>query len=106
MPFYWNVHPNGRFVTLIRVATTYLHPESDDLDSLQLLSKRERDPEMRVFKAELREAIQHPDRLPGNELSEHVQYSDGSDEAFLRRLWGELYGDEPVDPEQSKPGKP
>jgi hypothetical protein len=67
-----------------------------DLESLQRLAKREDDPEMRVFKAELRQAITHPDRLPGDELSSHVQYDDGSDEAFLRRLWRDLYGDEPV----------
>jgi len=24
-----------------------------------------------------------------------VQFSDGSNEAFLRRLWRDLYGDEP-----------
>jgi hypothetical protein len=27
-------------------------------------------------------------------LSESVQYSDGSPEAFLSRLWHDLYGDE------------
>lgn len=106
MPFYWNDHPDGPFATLIRVATTYLHPESDDLDSLQLLAKRENDLEMRLFKAELREAIRHPDKLPCDELSEHVQYDDGSDEAFLRRLWRELYGNEPLEPEQSEQSKP
>ena len=54
------------------------------------------DPEMRVFKAELRQAITHPDQVPRDELSTHVQYDDGSPEAFLRRLWRDLYGDEPV----------
>ena len=33
-------------------------------------------------------------KLPGNELSESVHYEDGSPEAFLSRLWRELYGDE------------
>jgi hypothetical protein len=32
--------------------------------------------------------------LPDEELSEAVEYSDGSDERFLRRLWRDLYGDE------------
>ncbi|WP_300607846.1 hypothetical protein, partial [Trebonia sp.] len=54
------------------------------------------DPEMRVFKAELRHAITHPDQLRDDELFSHVQYDDGSDEKFLRRLWRDLYGDEPV----------
>jgi hypothetical protein len=33
--FYWQRHPDGPFATLIRVATTYLHPEADDLESGQ-----------------------------------------------------------------------
>jgi hypothetical protein len=64
---------------------------------LKKLAKREDDQEMRVFKAELRQAIRNPYLLPGDELSESVEYDDGSDEAFLRRLWRHLYGDEPVD---------
>ena len=94
--YYWKRHPDGPFATLIRIATTYLHPEADDLESLQQLAERKDRPEMRVFKAELRQAIAHPDQLPGDELFRHVQYDDGSDEKFLRRLWRDLYGDEPV----------
>lgn len=100
--FYWKRHPHGPFATLIRITTTYLHPEADDPESLQRLGKREDDPEMRVFKAELRQAITDPDQLPGDELFDHVQYDDGSDDAFLRRLWRDLYGDEPV----TAPGPP
>ncbi|MCW2894543.1 MAG: hypothetical protein JWO75_4032 [Actinomycetia bacterium] len=94
--YYWKRHPDGPFATLIRIATTYLHPEADDLESLQQLAKRNDRPEMRVFKAELRQAITYPGQLPGDELFRHVQYDDGSDEKFLRRLWRDLYGDEPV----------
>jgi hypothetical protein len=94
--FYWNKHPDGPFVTLIRIATTYLHPESDDLEALQILAKRENHPKMQVFKRELSEAIKDPSKLPDNELYRNVQYDDGSDEKFLRRLWRDLYGDEPV----------
>lgn len=92
--FYWERHPDGPFATLIAVTTTYLHPESYDLDLLKGLVKREDDQEMQVFKAELREALRDPLLLPGDELSESVQYNDRSDEAFLSRLWHELYGDE------------
>ncbi len=95
--FYWQRHPDGTFATLIRIATTYLHPEADDLESLQKLAKRDNDQEMRAFKAELREAIKDPGQLPAGELSRHVRYEDGSPEVFLRRLWRDLYGDEPVD---------
>ena len=96
-PFYWERHPDGPFVTLISVATTYLHPESDDLDSLKALARRDGDKEMRVFKSELREALRDPGQLPGDELSKSVQYDNGSSVAFLRWLWYELYGDEPFE---------
>lgn len=96
-PFYWERHPDGPFVTLIAVATTYLHPENYDLDSLKELAKREDDEEMRVFKSELRAALRDPSQLPEDELSESVQYDDGSSEAFLERLWRDLYDDEPLD---------
>jgi hypothetical protein len=100
---YWIRHPDGPFVTLIAVATTYLHPEADELELLRERAKDDdSDPEIRVFKTELRQAIAHPDQLPGDELFRHVQYDDGSDEKFLRRLWRELYGDEPV----TAPGPP
>jgi hypothetical protein len=95
--FYWERHPDGPFATLIAVATTYLDPENYDLDSLKRLAEREDVEEMRVFKLELREALRDPSQLPGDELSESVEYTDGSDEAFLSRLWRDLYGDEPLD---------
>jgi hypothetical protein len=93
---YWIRHPNGPFTVLIRIATTYLHPEADDLESLQRLAKRADRPEMLTFKTELRQAIIHPDQVPRGELFSHIQYDDGSPEVFLRRLWRDLYGDEPV----------
>ena len=52
---------------------------------------------MQVFKSELRQALADPSQLPEDELLQcAVEYTDGSDEAFLRRLWRDLYGDEPV----------
>jgi hypothetical protein len=98
-PLYWERHPDGSFATLIRVATTYCSPDADEeaFEGLKRLAKRENDEEMRVFKSELRKALKDPSQLPGHELSESVEYDDGSDEAFLRRLWHELYGDEPLD---------
>ena len=93
-PFYWERHPDGPFATLIAVAANYLDPENYDLDSLKILAKREGQPRMLIFKSELREALRDPGQLPGDELSRSVQYEDGSPEAFLSRLWRELYGDE------------
>ena len=94
---YWIRYPDGPFTTLIAVATAYLHPETDP-DGLEALQERaaDGDVEMRIFKDELRQAIRDPGLLPGNELFRHVAYEDGSDEKFLRRLWRDLYGDEPV----------
>lgn len=57
---------------------------------------------MRSFKAQLREAITHPERLPRNELSESVQHDYGSDAAFLEQLWRYLYGTESA----AEPGLP
>jgi hypothetical protein len=34
-------------------------------------------------------------QLPGDELFHAVDYRDGSDEAFLGRLWRDLYGEQP-----------
>jgi hypothetical protein len=100
--FHWERHPDGPFATLIAVATSWLHPEIYDLDGLKRFAKRGDFDEARVFKSELREALRDParlpgDELPGDELSDSVQYDNGSDEAFLRWLWHELYGDEPFD---------
>jgi hypothetical protein len=44
--FYWERHPDGPFVTLIAVATTYLDPENYDLDALKRLARRKDNPEM------------------------------------------------------------
>jgi hypothetical protein len=83
---------------LIRVASTYCHPEqdADAYADLKFLARQQDDAEMSVFKAELREALADPGRLPGDELFKAVDYGDGSDQKFLRRLWRDLYGDEPV----------
>jgi hypothetical protein len=101
-PFYWQRHPDGPFATLIAVAANYMDPENYDIDSLKELAKRKDDQRMQTFKSELREALRDPSQLPGDELFNAVDYGDGSDEAFLRRLWRELYGDEPFD----APGDP
>ena len=51
---------------------------------------------MRVFKTELAQALADPSQLPEGELDDAVEYDDGSDGNFLRRLWRDLYGDEPI----------
>lgn len=97
---YWARNPQGPFATLIGVAATYCHPEAYDGAYADLATRARSaaadDEEIHVFQAELREALADPRRLPDNELFKAVQFSDGSNEAFLRRLWHDLYGDEPA----------
>jgi hypothetical protein len=104
--FYWERHPDGPFATLIAVAATYCTPEAydgayDDLINWARAPEPEdedededEDEEIRAFKAELQQALADPGQLPGDELFRAVDYDDGSDEAFLRRLWHDLYGDQ------------
>jgi hypothetical protein len=98
--FYWERHPEGPFATLIGVAATYCSPDAYDGAYEDLVRRAGAadadDEEMRVFKVELRQALADPGALPDDELSEAVEYDDGGDERFLRRLWRDLYGDEPV----------
>lgn len=98
--FYWERQPDGPFVTLVAVAATYCSPDAYDGGYEDLISRarspQQDDKEMQVFKSELRQALADPSQLPEDELSEAVEYTDGSDEAFLRRLWRDLYGDEPI----------
>ena len=46
---------------------------------------------MRVFKAELRQALADPGRLPEGELDSAVEYTDENEAEFLRHLWRALY---------------
>ena len=53
-----------------------------------------------MFKDELREALQRPD--PADPIDERSEFRRvwrrlAATEAFLLRLWHELYGDEPLD---------
>lgn len=57
---------------------------------------RDDDQRMRVFKEELRQALADPGRLPESELDNAVEFTDENEAAFLRRLWRDLYGDEPT----------
>ena len=45
--------------------------------------------------ATVQRSLADPSRLPDDELFKAVDYGDGSDQAFLRRLWHDLYGGEP-----------
>ena len=97
---YWARNPQGPFATLIALAAAYCHPEAYDGAYAHLTTRARSaasdDEQIRVFREELREALADPSRLPDDELFKAVDYGDGSNEAFLRRLWRDLYGDEPA----------
>lgn len=97
--YYWKRHPDARFSTLLRMVSTHCHPEAYD-EAYEDLVELARDPnppdEERVFKDELREAVADPGQLPRGALFTAAEYGYGGDDAFLRRLWHDLYGDEPV----------
>jgi hypothetical protein len=97
---YWARNPQGPFATLILVAATYCHPEAYDGAYTDLISRvrapAPEDEQIRVFREELSEALADPSRLPDDELFKAVDFGDGSNEAFLRRLWHDLYGGEPA----------
>ena len=75
-----------------------LTPDADprDYERLKRLAGREDDRPLRIFKAELRQALGDPGQLPRGELDNAAEYTDENDEKFLRRLWRDLYGGEPV----------
>lgn len=100
MRHYWLEDDDAPFATLLRVVGTYCHPEAgpeayDDL--VVLVRTRDDDSEIRRFKDELARALEgdteglHPDAL-----FTAAAYGDGSDEAFLRHLWRDLYPNEPI----------
>lgn len=96
---FWQTDPQADWATLLGVVETYCHPEiatDDGYERLQRLAKRQDDAEMTVFKQELREAIRDPSRLPSGSLARAAEYEDGSEQAFLARLWRDLYPEEPL----------
>ena len=97
---YWARNPHGPFATLIALTAAYCHPEAYDGAYADLTARARSaapdDEQIRVFKEELGEALADPSRLPDDELFKAVEFDDGSSEAFLRRLWRDLYGDEPA----------
>jgi hypothetical protein len=95
---YWREDNTAPFATLLSVVDSYCHPEASDwgYEELQRIARENAFDIMPKFKAELREAIADPSQLPEDALFTAAQYDDGTDEAFLRRLWRDLYGDEPV----------
>lgn len=97
--YYWRLDSDAPFAALLRIVDTYCHPEAGGEESyeelIDLARHTDEFEEMRRFKEELRRALLG-DRPPENALYVAAQFGDGSDEAFLRRLWHDLYPNEPL----------
>jgi hypothetical protein len=91
---YWLSNPNAPYATFLSIIQRYLHPEVEDLEALQQVAQRFDLPEIATFKAQFREVIANPGLLPDGALAAAAAFEDGTPEAFLKRLWHELYGDE------------
>jgi len=91
---YWLDDHNAPYATLLNILQSHVHPETDQMDELQESAKLTDHPKMQTFKRELREVIADPSVLPDGALFTATGYEDGTDEAFLSRLWRELYGGE------------
>lgn len=94
---FWQDDPDATSATLLRVVETYCHREAWEgaYEQLQALAGRTDDEEMRVFRRELVEAVRDPSAVPAGALREAAGYDDGSAEAFLARLWRDLFPEEP-----------
>jgi len=95
---FWEADPDAPYATLLRHVETYCHPEtgSEAYETLKRRTRRADLDDMRVFKEELRRAVRDPAVLPEGALFKAGAFEDGTDQAFLDRLWRDLYGDEPV----------
>ena len=101
---FWQDNPDAPFATLLSIIETHCHPEAWEgaYEQLHRRVSRADLPEAARFKHELQQAISDPALLPEDALFLAAQYDDGSDEAFLHRLWRDLYGDEPP-PQKAHP---
>ncbi len=90
------------FGTLLSYCRTYLHPDDyyGGLEQLRYacnLPEAEQLADTKQFLVELRRVIVgDTEGLPKGALSKAAQYDDGSDDAFVKRVWTELFPGEPL----------
>lgn len=96
---YWYDDRGAPFGTLLRIVDAYCNPEAYD-GAYEALAARVRlanpaDTGIVVFKAELTQLLRGDrDGLHVAALGTAAAYDDGDDDAFLERLWRDLYPDE------------
>lgn len=97
---YWRENRDAPFATMLSTIDHYCHPEAhaEAFDELIELTRRPEPPDwVRRFKEELRTAVSgNREGIHPQAISVAAEYDDGSDDAYLRRLWSELYPDEPI----------
>ncbi|MBM7786789.1 hypothetical protein [Tenggerimyces flavus] len=85
------------FAILIDYAATFFHPETTPrlIDTLRAAVRKpieEQGIDTRAFVKELRQALSGDTvGLPDEALWDAAEYSDGTDEAFLKRVWEEIF---------------
>jgi hypothetical protein len=90
------------FATLLSYCGTYLHPDVyyGGLEQLKYacsLPEEEQNIDTKQFIAELRRVIVGDrDELPKDAIFKACYYDDGSEEKFVKRLWSELFPNEPL----------
>ncbi|PRY00635.1 hypothetical protein [Allonocardiopsis opalescens] len=103
---WWKTDKDARFSELLRAVRTYYHPDTAQdgaPERLRRLVYRVENEGLRAefhdiprFLAELRAAIIDPGQVPDDELFNAACFEDGSDEAFLARVWHDIYPDRPL----------
>ena len=99
--YYWQRDKDAPFAFFVSIINAYCHPETaaDERDLAEWAKHPDPSHQTAQFKDEFRRLLSGElDKLPQYALFTAAEYEDGSDEAFLRRLWREIYGDEPVTP--------
>jgi hypothetical protein len=97
--YYWQRDKDAPFVFFVSVINAYCHPEvgADKNELSDWVHHSGQSEKTAQFKEEFRRLLSGElSKLPEYALFTAAEYEDGSDEAFLTRLWHELYGDEPV----------
>lgn len=97
--YYWQRDQDAPFAFFVSIINAYCHPETgaNEQDLADWAHRPEPSNEAIRFKDEFRRLLSGDlDKLPEYALFTAAEYEDGSDKAFLQRLWRELYGDEPV----------
>ena len=91
---YWRDNLHGRFVTLLNTLDRY---QDRYAELVALVSSHEAPPWTLIVREDLQRALRDVSQIPTGALWTAAHYDDENDEAFLRRLWRDFYGDEPIE---------